>query len=200
MPPEAGKTFWPAEKELLRELDRMYKEDLERQQRKLASEIRTDRVRSENRTEHQAIAFNAGLSSEAEFHAIMSTYKTLGTQILEVLTEGRAATINEAIKLLYQEAGNEAGKFADWLGQITSQKIYHPGQPLTAWERLNLAMDQHDQPPKKKKPGWRKTKKWMGERFARWQAQKGTQTADDCAYEEMIGEWQAGEQAAPKSK
>lgn len=67
--------------------------------RKIADQ-KADETMSELRTEHQALAFNAGLTTE-EYDALLDTYTAHDSQaILHLLTANKATTIEDAASMI----------------------------------------------------------------------------------------------------
>lgn len=158
-----------------------------KEERLRQSQVNVDRTRNQIAEEEEALAFAAGISRE-EYEELMER-GSFGVEILQALIKGQAKSVDEAIHFLYQQAGDKAGAFADWLKRISAEKKYHPFQPETAWEQLNREMDEHDHPrPKRKRKG--PTKKGIYNRFRRWQEEQDLHQEQDQAFDDFINKWQ----------
>lgn len=116
-------------------LDKLYKEEIAKQQQRKIDAIKTDETLSKVAEINEAMAFNAGLT-KGEYHALFNTYGSLAPDILKVLTENRASSIGDAIKLIYHEAGDEAGIFVDWLGKEVGKEKFYPWYMRTKVEKV----------------------------------------------------------------
>lgn len=91
-------------------------------QLKRVEDVHADATLAEMEEELHALAFGAGITREELGHLLERG--DIGTEVLNVLTRGDATTIEEAIRLIYTQAGDEIGKkFVDPLTRATGKKV-----------------------------------------------------------------------------
>ena len=187
-----GESIWPVSPKdpaLKRILAKQREEEAVQKQ----TEIDTDERMSRIRETEDALAFAAGLTRDGMRDMFAAYGSQFGTQIWQALIDNKATNVEEAIQYLYQQAGDQAGAYADWLAKITNKKVYHPAQRPTAWEQLNMELYQHEHPQwrrRKKRPGKIKVIE-KAQRHMWRQEQQGpppVTPADDLAFEQMVGQ------------
>lgn len=114
-------------------------------------DARAEATLDEIQEELRGLAFNAGISSE-DFGPLIER-GNLGTEVLDVLTRGEANSVEEAVRLLYQQAGNEAGKMlVDPYSAAFDKKTMRLGQehPLFWFIKPDLSLKRKGRKPMSK--------------------------------------------------
>lgn len=100
---------------------RQFREEaLAKQAREAAEHEHAQENLSDINAELDAIAFNVGISREGLSE--LMKYGQRGTEALQVLCDGRASTVEEALQQVWTDAGDEAGEVIDeWQRQFNQR-------------------------------------------------------------------------------
>lgn len=169
------------EHEQVREAIRQYNAEIAAKiELEKVEDARADATLDEMQEELGALAFGAGITRE-ELGQLLER-GDLGAQVLNVLTRGEASTVEEAVRILYQQVGHEIGKsFVDPLTRATGKKVRQFGpDPFGEMSRAEFDVEY---PRRKRKP---KTRADVQRGIDAWRARLAMQAEFDQSIDESM--------------